>query len=255
MATARSHGVFIYAAGLLYASLGFSLSVLAALFGIFYPFITPPRAQSFHARPHLPRKLSRPRIVRSFSDQTGKVTVPKPLEQLSIEKECTHDVKSLRRRSKTLIPIITIDHFGSTNSPGFLNLLPKPVLPAETLLPTPVNTDGAAKDSSNMSRPRIKRRCSSPLIRPRLASLSVQDSLPVPSTEESKSSANKSPSVAELNQEAFTMKFDSFFLRKAGKKKSHTLQTQPYGPPHFCMPPLPIPNRGLRTSPVHNSQR
>ena len=127
--------------------------------------------------------------------------MPKSLEQLSIEKESTHDVKSLRRRSKTLIPIITIDHFGSTNSPGFLNLIAKPVLPAETSLPTLVNTDGAAEDSSNMSRPRIKRRCSSLLICSRLASLSVQDSLPVPSTEESKSSANKSPSVPELNQE------------------------------------------------------
>lgn len=131
--------------------------------------------------------------------------MPKPPEHLSIEKECTLDVKSLRRRSKTLIPIITIDHFGSTNSPSFLNLLPKPVLPGETSSPNPVNTDGAAVDSSNMSRPRIKRRCSSPLIRPRLASLSVQDSLPVPSMKESKSSPNKvtrkSPSVADLNQE------------------------------------------------------
>jgi len=254
MATARTHGVFIYAAGLLYASLGFSLSILAALFGIFYPFIGPPRVQSFHARPHLPRKLSRPRIVRSFSDPTGKVTVPKQPEHLSIEKD---DVKSLRRRSKTLIPIITIDHFGSTNSSGYLNLSPKPVVPAEVSLPE--NKDGAAADSSNMSRPKIKRRCSSPLIRPRLACLSVQDSLPVPSTKESKSSPNKvtrrSPNVADLNQEAFTMEFDSFFFRKAGKKKSLTLRTQPYGPPHFCMPPLPIPNRGLRTSPVHDSQR
>jgi len=252
MATARIHGVFIYAAGLLYASLGFLLSVLAALFGIFSPFISPPRVQSFHARPHLPRKLHRPRIVRSSSDQTGKVTVPKPPEHLSIEKEFAHDVKSLRRRSKTLIPIITIDHFESTN---FLNPLTKPVLPAETLLPKPANTEGVAVDSSNMSRPRIKRRCSSPLIRPRLASLSVQDSLSVPSTKESKSGPNKvtrkSPSVTDLNQEAFTMKFDSFFLRKAGGKKPFTLRTQPNGPPHFCMPPLPIPN----TSPGHDSQR
>lgn len=129
--------------------------------------------------------------------------MPKPPEHLPIEKECTHAVKSLRRRSKTLIPIITIDHFGSTSSPGFLNLLPKPVLPAETSLPNPANTDGAIVDSSNMSRPRIKRRCSSPLIRPRLASLSVQDSPPVPSRKELKSSPNKvSPSVADLNQES-----------------------------------------------------
>jgi len=255
MATARIHGVFIYAAGLLYASLGFSLSVLAAFFGIFYPFINPPRVQSFHSRPHIPRKLSRPRIVRSFSDQTGKASVPRPPEHLSIERECDHGAKSLRRRSKTLIPIITIDLFESTNSPGFPNFLPKQVLPAETSLPKPANTDGAAADS-NMSRSRIKRRCSSPLI---YSSLSAQNSLPVRSTKESKSSPNKvtrkSPSVADLDQEAFTMKFDSFFLRKAGKKKSLTLRTQPYGPPHFCMLPLPIPNRGLRASPVHDSQR
>ena len=60
-------------------------------------------------------------------------------------------------------------------------------------------------DSSNMSRPSIKRRCSSPLIRPDLASLTVQDPLPVPSTKESKPSPDKvtrrSPSVADLNQE------------------------------------------------------
>ena len=129
--------------------------------------------------------------------------MPKPPEHLPIEKECTDDVKSLRRRSKTLIPIITIDHSGSTNSPGFLNLLPKP---AETLLLNPGNTDCAAVDSSNMSRPRIKRRCSSPLIRPRLTSLSVQDSLPVPYMKESKSNSikvtRKSPCVADLNQES-----------------------------------------------------
>jgi len=252
MATARTHGLFIGAVGLLYASLGFSLSVLAALFGIFYPLINPPRARS---RPHSPRKLRRLRIVRSFSDQTRKVTVPKPPEHLSIEKECTHDVKSIRRRSKTLqvIPIITIDHFGSTSS-GFLDLLPNPVLPAETSLPNPANTDGSAVDSSNTNRPRIKQRCSSPLIRPRLAPLSAQDSLPVPSRKESKLNLNKVsrkfPSVADLNQETFAMKFDSHFLRKAGKKKSLTLRTQPYGPPHFCMPPLPIPNRS-----GHDSQR
>jgi hypothetical protein len=132
--------------------------------------------------------------------------VPTPPKHFSIEEECARDVKSFRRRSKSLIPIITIDHFGSTNSPGFLNLLPKPVLPAETSLPNPANGDGLTVDSSNMSRPRIKRRCSSPLIRPRLASLSAQDSLPVPSRKESKSSPNKvsrkSPSVADLNQES-----------------------------------------------------
>ena len=125
--------------------------------------------------------------------------MPKPPEYLSIEQECTHDVKSFRRRSKTLIPIITIDHFGSTNSS---DLLPKPPVLSEPSLPIPANTEGAAV---NMSRSRIKRRCSSPLIRPRLASLSVQDSLPVPSTKESKSSPNKvtrkSPSVTDLNQE------------------------------------------------------
>lgn len=128
--------------------------------------------------------------------------MPKPPEHLSIEKD---DVKSLRLRTKTLIPIITIDHFGSTDSPDYLNLSPKSVLSAEVSLPKPVNTDGASVDSSNMSRPSVKRRCSTPLIRPRLASLSVQDSLPVPSTKESKSSPNKvtrrSPSVADLNQE------------------------------------------------------
>ena len=127
----------------------------------------------------------------------------KPPEHLSIEKECTSDVKSLRRRSKSLIPIITVDLFGS---PGFPNLSPKLVLPAETSLSNPANTDGASVDL-NMSRPRIKRRCSSPLIRPRLASLSAQDSLPVPSRKESKSSSNKvsrkSPSVADLNQESW----------------------------------------------------
>ena len=123
--------------------------------------------------------------------------MPKPL----IEKESqgTHDVKSLRRRSKTLIPIIMIDHFGSTNSPGFL---PNSVSPAKPSLLDPANMDDAAVDSSNKSRPRIKRRFSSPLIRPRSAS---QDLLPVPSRKESKSSPNKvtrrSPSVADLNQE------------------------------------------------------
>ena len=131
--------------------------------------------------------------------------MPKPPEHLSIEKECSHDVKSFRRRSNTLIPTIIIDHFGSTDSPDFLNLLPKPVLPDETSLPKSPNTNSATVGLSNMSRPRIKRRCSSPLIRPRLASLPVQDSLPVPLAKESKSSPNKvtrkSPSVADPNQE------------------------------------------------------
>jgi hypothetical protein len=144
--------------------------------------------------------------------------VPMPPEHLPIEKECTDDVKSLRRRSKSLIPVITIDHFGSTNSPGFLDLLPKPILSAETLLLNPGNTDGAAVDSSNMSRPTIKRRCSSPLIRPRPTFLSVQDSLPVPSRKESKSSPNKvtckSPSVADLSNQESSYRIDCHKTRR-----------------------------------------
>ena len=132
--------------------------------------------------------------------------MPTSPKHFSIEEECARDVKSFRRRSKSLIPIITIDHFGSTNSPGLLNLLPKPVLPAEFSLTNPASGDGFTVDPLIMSRPRIERRCSSPLIRPRLASLSAQDSLPVPSSEESKLSPNKvsrkSPSVADLNQES-----------------------------------------------------
>ena len=116
----------------------------------------------------------------------------KPPEHHPIEKACTQDVKSLRRRSKSLIPIITIDHFGSVNSLDF-NLLPKPV-------PNPANTDGAAVNLSTMSRPRIKRQCSSPLI-PASPTLSVHASLPVPSKKESKLT-RKSPSVADLNQES-----------------------------------------------------
>lgn len=113
----------------------------------------------------------------------------------SVETECTRDVKSLRRRSNSLIPIITIDHFGSAD---FLNLLSKPVLP-ETSLPNPTNMDGVAVDLLTMNRPRIRRRCSSPLIRPRAASpLSAHGSLPVPSRKES----NSSPSVADLDQES-----------------------------------------------------
>ncbi|KAF8807929.1 hypothetical protein BYT27DRAFT_7190021 [Phlegmacium glaucopus] len=203
MATRTPGVLFINTVGLLYASLGFSLSVLAALFGIFNPFINPPRARSFHSRPHLPRKLRGPRTVRSFSDQSKKVTVHRP-EHLSVERECTHDnVKALRRRSKSLIPVITIDHFGSTNSPDFL---PKPVLHAET---SPVNTDVTVMDLSTMSRPRIKRRSSSPLVLPRSTPLAVpsshSDSLLVPSRKGSKSSfikmSRKTPSAANINQE------------------------------------------------------
>jgi len=228
MATTQTHGVFVNTVGILYASLGFLLSVLAALFGIFYPFINPPPTRSSHARPHLPRKLRRPRIIRSFSDQTRKATMAKPPEHHPVEKACTQDVKSLPRRSKSLIPIITIDHFGSVNSLDF-NLLPKPV-------PNPANTDGAAVNLSTMSRPRIKRQCSSPLI-PASPALSVHASDFVTGPIEERVENNKSPSVADLNQETFTMKFDSYFLRYAGKKKSPTLRTQPYGPPHFCTPP------------------
>lgn len=148
----------------------------------------------------------------------------KPPEHHSIEKECTHDIKSLRRRSNSLIPIIMIDHFESTNS---VDLLPKS-------FPNPANTDGA---TVNLSRPRIKRRCSSPFLGPRITSHggSAHDWLPVPPRKQSKST-RKSPSVADVNPES------SFFLRKAGKNSS----SKSHEPPHFCAPP--IPSRSLSDS-------
>lgn len=185
--------------------------MLAALFGLFNHFINPLRARSPHPRLHLSRKLRGPRTVRSFSDQSKKVTVSKLPEHLPfVEKECTHDVKSLRRRSKSLIPVITIDHFGTTNSPDFHNFLAKPILPIETSLPNPVNTDGTAMDLSTMCRPRIKRRSSSPLVLSRATSPPVPSShsgsLLVPWRKESKSSSikisRKTPSAADLNQES-----------------------------------------------------
>jgi len=248
MAT-RTHSVFINTVGILYASLGFSLSVLA-LFGIFNHFINPPQGRSFHARPHLPRKLRKLRGPRTVSGQTCKTAVPKPPEHPSVAKECTHDVKALRRRSKSLVPIITLDHFEFTNSLDFSNSLPKPVLPTESLLPNFANTDGPAMELSTVNRPRLKRRCTSPLVLSYAASLpepSAHDSLLVPSRKESKSSSTKTsrktPSTADLNQETITTKLDALFVRKAGKKKSLTLRTQPYGPPYFCTPPLPIPSK------------
>lgn len=147
--------------------------MLAALVGIFIRFSSPPRARPSYSRPHLPRKLRGPRTVRSFSGQSTKVTVPQPPEYLSVETECTPDVKSLRRRSKSLVPIITIDHF---ESPDFLNFLPKPVLNTEASLPKLASTDGTAMDLSTISRPTIKRRSSSPFV------LCHPTPLPVPSS-------------------------------------------------------------------------
>ena len=169
-------------------------SVLTALFGIFNRFVNPSRAQSFHARPHLPRKLRGPR---------RKVAVPRLSECISVEKECTYNVKSLRRRSKSLIPIITIDHFGSTNL-NFPNFASKTALPTKSSLPKPVNTD-----SLTMTRPRIVRRSSFPVALPHSAPPplpSARGSSPVPSRKEPKSNFPKvickTASAADFNQES-----------------------------------------------------
>ena len=160
-------------------------------------------------RPHSPRKLRKLRGPRTVSDQACKITVPEPPEHLFVEKECTHDVKALRRRSKSLVPIITLDHFEFTHSRDFPDSLPKPILPVESLLPNLANTDSPATELSTTSRPRLKRRCTSPLVLPHAASLpepSIHDSLPVRSRKESKSSSTKTsrkiPSTTDLNRES-----------------------------------------------------
>ncbi|KAF8910077.1 hypothetical protein CPB84DRAFT_1842736 [Gymnopilus junonius] len=163
----RSQGVFVNAAGLLYASIGFSLSVLAALINLLHR----PKAQDApivstytRAVPSLsPRGR---RILRSVSDESSKTPLriskqaPKPLpsarrDEASRPKEPSSEKKVIssrhvHRRSKSMasIPIITIDYFGSTDT---LNALRSAGLPKTV----PQILEATAELSGPLPRPTI----------------------------------------------------------------------------------------------------
>ncbi|KAF8167409.1 hypothetical protein B0H34DRAFT_792138 [Crassisporium funariophilum] len=157
----RSHGVFVNAAGFLYASLGFSLSVLAALFNIFHrnqvqPVPTLKKAASSRkevaktdtglkkekkvsivskGHPSIPPNARCRPPLRTFSDQTlAQKPAPEPFPE-SLDPERAR--KRIHRRSRS-IPIITIDYFGSTDalrptSADFLKVEPRFQVPVQPL--------------------------------------------------------------------------------------------------------------------------
>jgi len=128
---ARTHGVLVNAAGFLYASLGFSLSVLAALLGLFHRSDIKPKPPSPRklAKPHLHPTLSRSQpssrpqrmpLRRSFSEQSPKSPVPisfstPKLIESSQEGTMRRKMLASHRRSRS-IPIITIDFYDSIDN-------------------------------------------------------------------------------------------------------------------------------------------
>ncbi|CAA7264823.1 unnamed protein product [Cyclocybe aegerita] len=144
---ARLHGFLVNAVGFVYASLGFSLSVLAAIFSLF-PRPTKPPPPLPKARPGIPPNIrvpsgSRARIPpkRSFSDQSPTspaklLLASEKLKELTVEEKKRARSLASHRRSRS-IPIITIDYFGSTEtlrkktSADFLRAEPK-ALPSVT---------------------------------------------------------------------------------------------------------------------------
>ncbi|KAF9567837.1 hypothetical protein CPC08DRAFT_521130 [Agrocybe pediades] len=146
----RSQGVMVNALGFLYASLGFSLSVLGALLNAIYkggtisPDMPPLPGNELRVRKNSKVRAGRSlHAQRSFSDQSSTAKKAstivsekrkpsgasasnrsspagrekrKSAEKESKEKGARSSSMHSHRRSRSMIPTITIDYFGSTES-------------------------------------------------------------------------------------------------------------------------------------------
>ncbi|KDR85668.1 hypothetical protein GALMADRAFT_218765 [Galerina marginata CBS 339.88] len=280
----RSHGILVNAAGLLYASLGFSLSVLAALFSVFHRT----NAQNvptipLHTRPHLPSGSRGRHLVRSVSDKSPKASKLPPASSPAKPKETSSEKQRTRphslRRSKSMIPIITIDYFGSTDSlrsgrtsaDFTAKIEPQVAVPQPFVVPVPptpetasssASTSSAASCSSN-ERPGfrlfglkswgkdkpLQRRQSSPQLC-QASSLSLcthhkqtssDGMLTIPVKSESKPKTRKMlrKMTSVPVHEKFGIISDASLPRTVEKKRSLPLRTQPYDAPYFAPPPVP----------------
>jgi hypothetical protein len=174
-------------------------SVLTALFSLFQrrnpPSKVPLPAQLLPTKPNLPSDARGRRIVRSFSDQSVRAPAPTPTPLAKLRESSTGEKRKIissHRRSRSLIPIIKIDHFDNIETPrqlsaGLLereprisesiNPLPKPqrftICPDDSLANSSTgNTDVGVGDrlafrlfnpkSWGKDRPKVERRCSSP---------------------------------------------------------------------------------------------
>jgi len=290
----RSHNVLVNTAGFLYASLGFSLSVLAALFSIFQrpnrPNKVPSPTPLLPAKPKLPSNVRGRRIVRSFSDQSIKSPTPRPLpaklREPSSEKRI---ISSSHRRSRSLIPIIKIDHFDNIEPrvSGPINTLPKPyhftISPDD---PAPSSESSTSSMGAGVGdrppfrlfslrswgkdRPKVGGRSSSAQLgQPPLVHLTgfpvshkKSDSdgkrkvclrSRVESEPKTRKTLRKATSACNV-REKVVVQFDlpPPVLHSVEKKRSQTLRTQPYEAPYFLTPPVPMP---IRKSPSRSNLR
>ncbi|KIM47547.1 hypothetical protein M413DRAFT_439211 [Hebeloma cylindrosporum] len=140
----RSRNILVNVAGWLYGFLGFSLSVVTALFSVFQrrspPSKNPVPAKSLPTKPNLPPNARGRRILRSFSDQSvgAPAPAPTPASVAKLRESTTGKRKiiSSHRRSRSLIPIIKIDHFDHIESPRQLSagsLKIEPPIPESTV--------------------------------------------------------------------------------------------------------------------------
>ncbi|KAH9486321.1 hypothetical protein JR316_0000385 [Psilocybe cubensis] len=123
----RSQGLLVNAAGFLYGTLGFALSVLAALLSAIYPSkVQYAGGIAFHKQPTLPNAARGRRPVRTISDQQVEGAKEKlPLLQVVEEVKKVSRDKTVRRsvsahelrHSVSMVPVITVDYFGSAESP------------------------------------------------------------------------------------------------------------------------------------------
>jgi hypothetical protein len=183
-------------------------SVLAALFSLFQrhnpPSKVPLPAQLLPIKPNLPSNTRGRRIVRSFSDKSPGAPTPAPTSLAKLREPSTEQRKfiSSHRRSRSLIPIIKIDHFDNIETPrklsaGSLKMEPRTsesINPSAKPRRSTVCPDGSLPNSSAGSmdvdvgdrpafrlfnpkswgkdRPKVERRSSSPqLCQPPLPSL------------------------------------------------------------------------------------
>jgi len=292
----RSHSVLVNAAGFLYASLGFSLSVLAALFSIFQrpnrPIKVPSPASLLPTKPKLPSTARGRRIVRSVSDQSIKSSKPTPLPEKSREPSSEKRIiSSSHRRSRSLIPIIKIDHFDNIEPrvSGPINHLPKPyyftISPDDPAPSSESRTSSMGVGVGGHDRsafrlfslkswgkdwPKVGRHSSSgqldqpPLVHPTEfpvshkksnsdGNLKICSRSRVESEPKTRKTVRKATSSRNV-REKVNVQIDvpPPVPRGVEKKRSQTLRTQPYEAPYFCTPPVPMP---FRKSPSRSNLR
>lgn len=243
----RSQGVVVNAVGLLYASVGFFLSVLGAILNAFYRHNAPPLAaakivhKKGHLDPSLPRR-NRPPCTEAEPALRSQSIVP----DITLDQHVDH-----QSTTTTTTTFLLISSSQSTSEHGSTQRTSGEPSANDIRRLIDVDDSRVGFRMSNLKppwvkeKPRISRSRSSPQLSELLSPSSSgqkkskvkKDKRGPESLEEKPEKALRKVCRSPSPEGGITMKS---FTQNAVKKRTETLRTQPYEAPYFCAQPIPL---------------